>query len=325
MIVMGVDENGLGPRLGPLIVTAITAEATSDAGMRIATKPARGGAACRLGDSKKLVSYADSALGEAWARALVPDATSPEGLLDSLFLDAKEVLQRPCPRDHMAQCWRGGEAFASSNDLVALVTKDAARLQKRGLRLLRAEVAFVCTRSLNDAAARGMSRFVVDLHTMERLVLASRKRVGSDLLAICGKVGGFDRYGSQFGPLSGYLHTVLVEGRARSEYRLPGVGTVAFVRDADASSLLVGLASLIGKWARDLLTSRVIRHYRDEDESLPNASGYHDPITTRFIEGTALVRKKRGLPDDCFERVKVGDATAPTSERSERDWLSAER
>ena len=28
MFVVGVDENGLGPRLGPLIVTAVTAEAT---------------------------------------------------------------------------------------------------------------------------------------------------------------------------------------------------------------------------------------------------------------------------------------------------------
>lgn len=319
MFVVGVDENGLGPRLGPLIVTAVTAEATNDAGVRIATKPARGGSASRLADSKKLVAYGDSALGEAWARALVPSAASPEALLDSLFLDHTSILQRPCPRDHMAQCWRAGEGFTSTDEVLGLVTKDVARLAKRGLRITRAEVAFVCTRALNDAAAKGQSRFVVDLHTMERLVLSSRQRAGSDVLAICGKVGGFDRYGNQFGPLSSYLHTALIEGRARSEYKFPGVGTVAFVRDADASSSLVSLASLIGKWARDLLTARVIRHYRDEDPSLPDASGYHDPITARFVDGTALVRKKRNMPNDCFERTKVGDA-GPTSERSERTW-----
>ena len=84
MFVVGVDENGLGPRLGPLIVTAVTAEATNEAGLAIATKPARGGAASRLADSKQLVAYGNSALGEAWARAMVPDATSPESLLQSL-------------------------------------------------------------------------------------------------------------------------------------------------------------------------------------------------------------------------------------------------
>ena len=321
MFVVGVDENGLGPRLGPLIVTAVTAEATNEAGLRIANKPARGGAASRLADSKQLVAYGDSALGEAWARALMPEAASPEALLDSLFLDPTHVLQRPCPRDHMAQCWRAGEGFESTDEAVALVKKDAARLEKRGLRLVRAEVAFVCTRTLNDAAAKGLSRFVVDLNTMERLVLSARARAGSDVQAICGKVGGFDRYGNQFGPLSSYLHIALVEGRARSEYKFPGVGTVAFVRDADASSSLVSLASLIGKWARDLLTARVIRHYRDEDDSLPNASGYHDPITAKFVAGTALVRKKRKMPDDCFERTKVDNG--PTSERSERKWVDA--
>jgi len=317
MFVVGVDENGLGPRLGPLIVTAVTAEATNDAGLRIATKPARGGAASRLADSKQLVAYGNSALGEAWARALMPDAASPESLLESLFLDPMDVLQTPCPRDHMAQCWRAGESFESTDEVLALVKKDTARLAKRGLRLVRAEVAFVCTRVLNDAAAKGRSRFVVDLNTMERLVLSARARVGSDLHAVCGKVGGFDRYGGQFGPLSRYLHVALVEGRARSEYKFPGVGTVAFVRDADASSSLVSLASLIGKWARDLLTARVIRHYRDDDATLPNASGYHDPITARFVSGTALVRKRRNMPDDCFERTKVDHG--PTSERSERN------
>src|SRR5262245_59725833 len=66
---IGVDENGLGPRLGPMVVTALLARVTDD-GFRIASRKPRGALARRLGDSKELVAHGDVALGEAWARAL---------------------------------------------------------------------------------------------------------------------------------------------------------------------------------------------------------------------------------------------------------------
>jgi ribonuclease HII len=137
---------------------------------------------------------------------------------------------------------------------------------------------------------------------MERLVLDAREREGCDVVATCGKVGGFDRYSDAFGPMNGRLHAIAVEGRARSEYSVPGVGRIAFVRDADADHLLVSMASLVGKWARDLLMARIVRYHRAVDPDLPDASGYHDPVTTRFIDATSLARKRLALPDDCFER-----------------------
>jgi ribonuclease HII len=158
---------------------------------------------------------------------------------------------------------------------------------------------------LNEAAARGESRFDVDLHTMERLALDARDRAACDIEATCGKVGGYDRYSDAFGPLGGRLHAVVVEGRARSEYAFPGFGRIAFVRDADAKHALVAMASLVGKWVRDLMMRRIVRYHRDGDPELPLASGYHDPVTARFVDATALARKRRKLPDDCFERTRV--------------------
>ena len=38
---IGADENGLGPRLGPMIVTAVLARVTPE-GERLVSKPARG-------------------------------------------------------------------------------------------------------------------------------------------------------------------------------------------------------------------------------------------------------------------------------------------
>jgi ribonuclease HII len=83
---------------------------------------------------------------------------------------------------------------------------------------------------------------------------------------------------------------------------------VAFVRDADDKHMLVSMASLVGKWVRDLLMARIVRYHREHDPELPDASGYHDPVTSRFVAATRLARKKRALPDDCFERRAWGDA-----------------
>jgi ribonuclease HII len=310
---VGIDENGLGPRLGPLVVTAVTARIEGDGYRRVQARP-RGSLRARLGDSKRLVSYGDSALGEAWARAVIrrmgcepPD--HPEALVRCLSLDDAQALRAPCPKGHMDQCWGlGDETFTAESKLVSDVDRDLAKLEGQGIAVLRAACVVACVRRLNEGIARGLTRFQMDLHAMERLVLDSRDRAETDVVATCGKVGGFDYYAEAFGPMNGRLHAVAEEGRARSEYFVPGVGTIAFVRDAEDKHLLVSMASLIGKWVRDLLMARIVRYHRSHDPDLPNASGYHDPVTTRFVDATRLVRKRRGLPDDCFERRAWGDS-----------------
>jgi ribonuclease HII len=309
---VGIDENGLGPRLGPLIVTAVVAR-TSGAGHARAESRPRGALRKRLDDSKKLVAYGNSALGEAWARAIAKrmghsELESPEALVRVLSLDPAETLRMPCPADHAGQCWdASGESFTCEPKLIAQVERDLERLEQVGVDVVRATCVVTCTRRLNDGIARGLTRFHLDLHAMERLALDARERSGRDLVATCGKVGGFDRYSAAFGPMSGRLHAIAEEGRARSEYAVPGLGRIAFVRDADARHMLVSMASLVGKWMRDVLMARIVRYHRNADPELPDASGYHDPVTTRFIEATRLDRRKRKLPDDCFERRAWGD------------------
>jgi ribonuclease HII len=314
VIRIGIDENGLGPRLGPLVVTAVEAVTTGAGHAKAESRP-RGALRERLDDSKKLVAYGDSALGEAWARAIArrmghagpSGPASPEELVRILSLDSADALRSPCPTDHRAQCWdEGGEAFACDPVLLAKVERDLDRLEAQGVDVKRATSVVTCTRRLNDGVARGLTRFHLDLHAMERLALDARARNGREITATCGKVGGFDRYEAAFGPMSGHLRAVEIEGRACSAYVFPGVGRLAFVRDADAKHLLVSMASLVGKWVRDLLMGRIVRHYRAGDPELPDASGYHDPVTTRFIEATRLARKRRAVPDDCFVRRALG-------------------
>jgi ribonuclease HII len=302
---IGADENGLGARLGPLVVTAVLARVNEDGARAIGRRlPKR--IRQDLGDSKQLVSHADFRLGEAWARALSDGAPrSPAELFSLLSLEGHDALREPCPEQGLSQCWgETGEAFDAPDELVGRVRAHRADLQARGIEIVAVKTTIVCTKRLNTARDQGKNRFVSDLHAMERLVLGLRRTAGQDVHAVCGKVGGMNEYSKFFGPLSYYLHAILDQSAARSGYRFPGVGELHFVRDADAHDVLVMLASLVGKWVRELLMARVARHYEPDasPEELP--SGYHDPLTARFVEASALVRKQRKIPPTCFERAR---------------------
>jgi hypothetical protein len=307
---IGADENGLGPRLGPMLVTAVMARVTPE-GERLVSRPARGALAERLGDSKQLVAHGDVALGEAWARALVRrgagrlpgPAASPDALVDALSADDHAALRAPCPEHVAAQCWSAeGEAFEAGEALLAAVESDLDRLADKGVAVLGVRSVILCPKVMNRGLDAGKSRFVLDLHAMERLVLELRGVAGDEVTAVCGKVGGFGKYGSAFGPLAGRLCTVLEEGRPLSAYRIAGLGEIRFVRDGDATDLLVAMASLVGKYLREVLMARVVRHYRRDDPALPDASGYYDPVSTTFIDATRLTRAQQAIPDTCFER-----------------------
>jgi ribonuclease HII len=310
---IGVDENGLGSRLGPLVVTAVLARTDAKGRETLARRLPRSIRAS-LDDSKRLVSHTNVRLGEAWARELVAaDVPSPAALFERLSLEGGPKLRERCPAHAEAQCWSGvSEDFSAEPALRRGVTRHRALLAARGVELVTVKASVLCTETLNRARRAGRNRFVSDLHAMETLVLALRREAAADVTAVCGKVGSMAEYSRFFGPLGGWLHNVLDEGPARSAYRFPGVGEIAFVRDADASDPLVMLASLVGKYVRELFMARIAAHYPSAAaEARP--SGYHDAVTSAFVDRTALVRKRRKMPDHCFERER--DLAERASER----------
>lgn len=295
-----------------MIVTAVLAEVT-DAGHKLVARAPRGKLAALLGDSKALLAHGDVALGEAWARVLVArqgkiplEAQTVDDVVHAIAADDVAELRRPCPESALPQCWSThGEAFEADAELLDRVSWAIDDLAKKGVRVMAARSAVVCTSVLNAHARRGVSRFHVDLHAMERLILGMRESAGDEILAVCGKVGGLGHYLDAFGPLSGRLATVLAEKRHESAYRFPGLGELRFVVDADAGDRLVGLSSLVGKWMREILMARITRHYQSVDQTIPTSSGYHDPNTAKFVAATSLLRKQNAIPDDCFERRRV--------------------
>jgi ribonuclease HII len=300
---MGVDENGLGPVLGPLVTTGVGLELGRYQTLRLSAM----GKELGIDDSKATAGFGRMALAEGLVLAVLEALhgalpRDAEGLLGRLLLDAPELLRGRCPAASLPQCWSAAVALPCFGGDVELGRQSLRALAKRGVRIVRAKSAVACTRFLNDRLAKGQSRVEVDLELMERLVLDGRAELGAEVHAVCGMVGGIRNYTDKL------RHFARDKVRARRAshgtlaYDVEGVGHVRFEIDADQNHLPVALASMIGKYVRELWMLRHNRFYQARDPELLDVSGYHDPVTRRFIAASELLRKQLGVEEACFLR-----------------------
>lgn len=308
MIVVGVDENGLGPILGPLVTTALSLEVARYTPERLLGI----GRALGIDDSKATAGFGQMAVAEGLALALVEQLSGRpiadvDAFFECLLLDPPAHLQRPCPARTSAQCWSTPLALPCFGGDPATGHTTLRGLMKRGVHMRHARSAVACTGMLNARLAAGQSRVEVDLELMERLVLDARRETGIALRAICGMVGGIRNYPAKMRhfPKEGVTAQRALAGTLA--YDVAGIGHVRFEIDADARHLPVALASMVGKYVRELWMHRQNRFYRDQDPALTEVSGYHDPVTRRFIAASASLRARLGVDDACFVRKSARD------------------
>jgi ribonuclease HII len=305
-LICGVDENGLGPRLGPLVATAVTLDLDRGADARALTKKAE---RLGIGDSKAVSAHGDMAWAESVALAALSTASGPpedaDALLAAIAVDGVEALRAPCPREAAAQCWGEHLALPAFGGDVREGRAALDRLAKNGARLVRTRSAIACAKVYGEGVARRRSKLSLDLELFEGLLLDARTAAGIDLDAICGMVGGIRSYRDYFLRIDPMRVVTLDETKGRSSYRVHEFGTLTFEVDADAGHLAVALASMIGKYVRELSMARLHRFYAGHVPGLTPVSGYHDPVTARFVEATAPVREKLRLPVTCFERAEL--------------------
>lgn len=308
MFLFGADENGMGPRLGPLIVSGVLLE-LPEAYDRIALR--RRGLRAGIHDSKNTSAFGRMAHAESVALGLITRTTGScpkdyDELLDALCLDGALALRAPCPDGGgaRAQCWQPALQLPFFGGDAAVGRKLLQRFERTGICFRRVRSRVICAGVLNAELADGYNKLSVDLASFERLFLDARGAASGDLEAICGMVGGMRKYGGYFRHLDPEAGEQLEESRKRSAYRFEGLGELAFEVNADDRHFPVSLASMVGKYLRELAMARMHAFYAPEVEGLPKASGYHDTVTTRFIDGTEAVRRRLDIVEDCFRRQR---------------------
>ena len=305
MLVMGVDENGLGPRLGPLLASSVVLELPRYARAPLCER----GLALGLTDSKQTGGFGRMGFTESVALALVERdghglPTSADALLDRISPRTRQQLRDCCPDDSTAaQCWSvdlplplfGGDPTYGRGLVDQLIGRSS-------LRIVDVQSRVACAGVLNAKLGRGRNKLAVDLELFEDLIASVHGRHGSPLLVVCGMIGGIRDYASRFAEFDRERVETLRSRRGQRRYTVDGVGEIRFEVDADARHLPVALASIVGKYLREICMHRIGEFYRQDCPGLKLASGYHDPVTTRFIEATERSRRRLGVVSDCFRR-----------------------
>jgi hypothetical protein len=307
-LVIGIDENGLGPRLGPLVVTAVAMEVESYDPKKLARALRRHG----YTDSKDVCASGSMADGEAKALATVACVTKTlpddfDALLKAVSLEGPDWLRAPCPSVGHEPCWGAALPMPrwATSDQVAEQTHALGRiLERHGVRLVSVRSSVLCASRLNAQIDKGTSKSRIDLHAFEDLAVALVREAGREARIICGRVGMLKFYEPAFGALSNYLCAPLEESDHRSAYRLPRLGEIEFTVDADRTQPPVALASLVGKLLREGFVERMNAFYDVRVDGLRRASGYHDPVTNEFVERISNARIAASVPDRCFERAR---------------------
>lgn len=290
-IIAGIDEAGYGPVLGPLVVCGVAVRVPHeerDGGLwtrlrhSVTRNISRRDLRLPIVDSKKLYNR-KAGLGalersaltalKVWGRA----PASLRDLLQSLSPNVLDELEAyPWYRDF---------------DIDLPVASNAARIAtaanalNRDCRANNIEPACFCceplleghfNRLVNNTRNKAVVLSGLVLRIVDRLM---RKADDQTLHVFIDRHGGRVRYVAQLlTAFEGYDLQILEESPARSAYALRRGGAdirVAFVTSGEEQHMPIALASIMGKYVRELFMIGLNRYWQDRVDGLRPTAGYY--------------------------------------------------
>ena len=276
MIVLGTDEAGYGPNLGPLVVS-LTAWETDVSDLALLFEPLKQ-EGISIGDSKKL--YHGGSLAALETGVLVP--------LRSL---KKSVL--PMEND--------------DERIDHLVPKFEAILQQHKVRLLDMQYRSIEPEEFNRLLDQFDSKGSLLSDTTLRLIadkLATHTQ--DNVLVLCDKHGGRNRYLNiltRFFP--GEFFQAVQESRERSIYRLTSESRhweFRFLAKGE-SHLPIALASMLSKYHRELAMLRFNTFWQSHVPDLQPTAGYPEDAK-RFKQQITATQQRLGIADESLWRKR---------------------
>ncbi|MCY2968853.1 MAG: hypothetical protein NT069_35365 [Planctomycetota bacterium] len=321
-LLIGIDEAGYGPNLGPLLLAATVWEVPgkptdtdlfqefSDV-VRNADAPADG--RLLIADSKQVYSpsqgLAALELG-VFAGLRLWSHGGPERDIAPCFHSLVRALHRGPPGVLEGEPWYDqSELPLPLNPLPELANhfdRWSTCCQSRGITLRHIAIDLVSPQRFNAlnsvTGSKGRSLSELSLRLLRACLESCQATEGVETLVLADKHGGRNRY-HEFLPLccDDAFITCLEEGAQRSRYR---AGAIEFRFETKAERHLpTALASMVAKYVRELSMRLFNRYWQSQIPGLKATAGY--PLdAVRFRREISARQRELAIRDEILWRAK---------------------
>lgn len=310
--IIGMDEAGYGPNLGPLVITATAWQVPGDPHGCDLWREFRGLIKQTPAAENSHIQVADSKQVYAPARGLT---NLEQGVLCALNLIGQAPTTFRQLWDHVGgtAAERDGEPWFKDNDvglphaadmdgIAPLLERWKQRCDKRGIRLSAVSCEVVMAGRFNeltrqhDSKGRALSQLSMDV--IRRLWPEDDEPT----LILADKHGGRNNYHEFLQMAAGDRFIMCQqEGRDCSRYKIKNT-TVRFETKAERH-FPVALASMVSKYVRELGMILFNRFWTSHIPDLKPTAGYPGDAQ-RYWDAIAPVQRKLGIPDDTLWRER---------------------
>ncbi|HUG19283.1 MAG TPA: hypothetical protein VMM56_09920 [Planctomycetaceae bacterium] len=306
--VIGVDEAGYGPNLGPLVVTATSWELPDELSVEDFWEFLHPCVSQNSPSDPDRIHVADSKLVHSSSRGIANLERSVSVLLESMGVLSSEWhalrsrLEIATP-GLSGEPWFDGRSLSlpvlEHDGLEALSGSLTDSLKDAGVRSNGTRTCVLTTREFNRRVADQGSKGVV-LSQISLELVASLWSPEVKTLVICDKHGGRNRYDDFLQEIcEGEFIFRIEEGRARSVYR---TGRAEFRFQTKAEQFFpVAVASMISKYLRETAMELFNCYWTERIPGLKPTKGYPEDAL-RFRRDVEMIRQELGIPDDVFWR-----------------------